>query len=121
MNDKADQMEPYIPYYIHQFGRIRFKGADFLVRILKHFVMDTSPEGVKDYKQFITETAAEKEVTPDTLRRAVKRYMEDGWKQGFSWEWKNIPAGAKTLHPIPARRLNCSANRSLALLKTMGR
>lgn len=43
MSDQTKQIEPYIPYYIHQFGRIRFKGVDFLVRILRHYVMATPP------------------------------------------------------------------------------
>lgn len=120
MNDKADQMEPYIPYYIHQFGRIRFKGADFLVRILKHFVMDTSPEGVKDYKQFITETAAEKEVTPDTLRRAVKRYMEDGWKQGFSWEWKKYTGWSEDTPPDTSTAIKLLCESFFGFVKDYG-
>lgn len=88
MNNQMKQTEPYIPYYIHQFGRIRFKGADFLVRILRHYVIATPPLDDKEYKLLISKVASEKGVTPGALRQAVKRYVEDGWKRGFNWEWK---------------------------------
>ena len=88
MGNQAKRMEPYIPYYIHQFGRIRFKGADFLVEILRRYVIENLPQGKVDCKLLISGAAIDKGVTPAVLRRAVKRYVEDGWKRGFGWEWK---------------------------------
>lgn len=81
-------MEAYIPYYIHQFGRVRFKGAGFLVHILGCYMTDAQPKDKTDYKLLLSKAAEETGVTPGTMRRAIKRYVEDGWKQGFSWEWE---------------------------------
>ena len=88
MRGQVEKVEPYIPYYIHQFGRIRFKGAGILVQILNRYVLDAPSSDKWNYKLLISQVADEKSVTPEALRHAIKRYVEDGWKQGFSWEWK---------------------------------
>lgn len=88
MDSQQKKTDPYIPYYIHQFGRIRFKGAGFLVQILKQYVMEPLPSDKVDYKQLISRAASEKGVTSEALKKSVKRYVEDGWKQGFNWEWQ---------------------------------
>lgn len=121
MRGQVEKVEPYIPYYIHQFGRIIFKGAGILVQILDRYVLDAPSSDKWNYKLLISQVADEKSVTPEALRHAIKRYVEDGWKQGFSWEWKNIPAGVRTLHPIPVQRLNCSANHFSILSRIMRR
>ena len=88
MGEQLEKVVPYIPYYIHQFGRIRFKGAGFLVQILKQYVMGPLPSDKVDYKLLISKAASEKGVAPEALKKSVKRYVEDGWKQGFNWEWQ---------------------------------
>ena len=101
MSSQTERAKPYIPYYIHQFGRIRFKGANFLIHILTHYVMTRESLDDIDYKQLISKVADEKEVTPNALRQAIKRYIEDGWKQGFDWEWKKYTGWSADTPPDP--------------------
>ena len=69
MRGQVEKVEPYIPYYIHQFGRIRFKGAGILVQILNRYVLDAPSSDKWNYKLLISQVADEKSVTPEALRR----------------------------------------------------
>ena len=95
MNNQSERIERYIPYYIHQFGRVRFKGTGFLVQILERYVLDTSP----NYKLLISQAATEKGITPEAVKSSIKRYVEDGWNQGFSWEWQKYTGWSEDAPP----------------------
>lgn len=99
MRGQVEKVEPYIPYYIHQFGRIRFKGAGFLIQILRQYVMEPLPLDNADYMRLIAKAASEKGVTPEALKKSVKRYVEDGWEQGFSWEWQKYTGWSEDTPP----------------------
>ena len=88
MGNQSKTVEPYISYYIRQFGRTSFKGAGFLSHILKHYVTSVQPGEATDYKRLIEKAAAEQGVTPDALHRSVRRYIADGWEQGLSRKWR---------------------------------
>jgi len=88
MKNKMANPEAHISYYVHQFGRIRYKGGYYLICILRNYVANPTSLDAEGCKQFIEKIASEKGVTPETVKRAIKRYVCVGWEQGFSWEWK---------------------------------
>ena len=38
-------------------------------------------------------------MTPEALKKSVKRYVEDGWEQGFSWEWQKYTGWSEDTPP----------------------
>ena len=102
MKNKMANPEAHISYYVHQFGRIRYKGGYYLICILRNYVANPTSLDAEGCKQFIEKIASEKGVTPETVKRAIKRYVLDGSK-ALAGNGKNIPDGVQKIHQIVIR------------------
>lgn len=87
--------------YASQFGRLTSKGAGYLGRILRRYDAVRCSSGSPDYKQLVLDVAAEKGIQPESIRRAIQRYVNDGWnkEECFRSAWAEYTGWDKDTPP----------------------
>ena len=84
-----DKMDCYalVMLYPCQFGKSGLKGASYLSRILQRYAEDGFPAEAVDYRRLISAVAEDQGIRPDSMKKSIRRFVADGWKQGFRDAW----------------------------------
>lgn len=74
--------------YAFQFGLPVYKGGRYLSQILKRYAESGFPKDTINDKQLIIEIAQQQGIQPNSLKQSIQRYINAGWKYGFSSKWQ---------------------------------
>lgn len=104
--------------YAFQFGPPGYKGCGHLARILKRYAESDFSADAVDYRQLIAAVAEERSIQPESLKQSVRRYIEAGWKRGFSDAWKcftgwesNVPTDVNVAVQLLCRTVDAYIDR----------
>lgn len=70
--------------FIHMFGIVgRFQGRGYLRRMTKYIDLDIDNGNPRDYRTYLEKVAADCNVSPESIKRAVGRWLTSCWADDF--------------------------------------
>ncbi len=105
-----------IACYVNQFGPAKqMKGKEYLKEILAYYLESGS---TADFSKILKQMGQKLDCDPKTLHKAITRYVEIGWENGFDWAWRRSLGWSGTRPPHPSEAIHILCQQYASFLRT---